>query len=376
MPEPFKNFFNPSMITQMGTHLARCNSDFDDKAFIRLATDGLEPLELKQRSDHILSALEATLPDDFNAAGNLLVSALHPVDDVDLSSQSMDERGIRGWAVMPMADYFARHGLGHFDFSMDALKEMTKRSSSEFAVRPFLDSNPDRAMRYILNWAKDESYHVRRLASEGTRPRLPWGMRLTKFVTDPSPVLPVLEILKDDPEEYVRRSVANNLNDIAKDHPDLVSGIAGNWLAGRPDSTRKKLVRHACRTLIKQGHQNTLKAFGYAEPQVSLASLSLDANKVHFGQNLRISVELHSETDGAQDLVIDYVMHHRKANGETSPKVFKWKTVTLPGRTDARLEKTHAFKPITTRTYYGGAHAVEIQINGLPFGRAEFELVL
>lgn len=376
MPEPFKNFFNPKMIAQMGEHLARCDRDFDCDTFLEQATSGLEALELKQRSNHILAALESTLPGDFTAAGNLLVAALHPEDGVDLSGQTMDDRGIRGWAVMPMADYVARHGLDHLDFSMGVLKEMTKRSSSEFAVRPFLDSDPVDAMRHVRDWAEDDNYHVRRLASEGTRPRLPWGMRLTKFVTDPSPILPVLERLKDDPEEYVRRSVANSLNDIAKDHPDLVSAIAGKWLAGTPDGNRKRLVRHACRTLIKRGDKATLAALGYAEPQVSLASLDLDADTVLFGEKLNLSAQLHSETDRAQDLVIDYVVHHRKANGETSPKVFKWKTLTLAGRGVTHLEKSHAFKPITTRTYYGGAHAVEIQINGIPFGRAEFELVM
>lgn len=364
------------MIAEMGEHLARRDGEFDSGTFIDLATHGLDALELKQRSDHILAALESTLPDDFMAASNLMVSALHPDGDIDLSGQSMDRHGIRGWAVMPMADYIARHGLGHFDFSMNVLKEMTKRSSSEFAVRPFLDSDPEKAMQHVGKWAEDENYHVRRLASEGCRPRLPWGMRLGKFVANPSPILPVLETLKDDPEEYVRRSVANNLNDIAKDHPDLVSEIAGRWLAGKPDSNRKKLVRHACRTLIKQGHQATLRAFGYAEPQVSLGSLSLRATKIRFGQTLQISASLHSEMDDAQELVVDYVVHHRKANGETSPKVFKWKTVRLPGRAETQLEKSHPFKPITTRTYYGGAHAVEIQINGLTFGRAEFELVM
>ncbi len=376
MPEPFKNLFNPTMIAQMGAHLARRSDRFDGGAFTQSATEGLEALELKQRSNHILAALEAALPVDFIAASNLLVSALHPADDVDLSDQSMDEHGIRGWAVMPMADYIARHGLDHFDFSMDVLREMTKRMSSEFAVRPFLDRDPERAMKHVRKWARDDNYHVRRLASEGTRPRLPWGMRLAKFVADPAPVLPVLETLKDDPEDYVRRSVANNLNDIAKDHPDLVAALAGKWLAGKPDSRRKKLVRHACRTLIKQGHEATLKAFGYVEPQVSLTSLSLDRTKVHFGHDLRLSAQLLSETNSDQELVVDYVVHHRKANGQTSPKVFKWKTVKLPGRAETRLEKTHSFKPITTRTYYGGVHRIEIQINGLGFGGAEFDLIV
>ncbi len=376
MPEPFKNFFNPTMIGQMAAHLTDRDPDFDAGRFVSLATDGLEDLELKQRSDHILAALEQTLPSDFTRATQVLLDVLHPEDGVDLSGQSMDERGVRGWAVMPMADYVARHGLHDFDFSMQALREMTKRASSEFAVRPFLAHDSDRALRHVNAWAQDDSYHVRRLASEGTRPRLPWGMRLTAFVKDPSPILPVLETLKDDPEDYVRRSVANNLNDIAKDHPDLVAGIARDWLTGSPGKQRQRLVRHACRSLVKAGHQPTLSALGYRQPHVTLKRLRFDSRRVEFGQHLVISADLQSDSDDEQELIIDYVVHHRRANGSTSPKVFKWKTVRLPARSTLSLEKRHAFKPITTRTYHAGQHAIEVQVNGDSVGRAEFELVL
>ena len=376
MPEPFKNFFNPSMIAEMGAHLRDRDPDFDADRFVALATDGLDRLELKQRSNHILAALEQTLPDDFAAATELMLSTLHPDDGVDLSGQSMDERGVRGWAVMPMADYVARHGLQKLDFSMDALREMTKRASSEFAVRPFLADDPDRALGHVSQWARDDSYHVRRLASEGTRPRLPWGMRLPAFIADPSPILPILETLKDDPEDYVRRSVANNLNDIAKDHPDLVASIACDWLAGSPGKDRQRLVRHACRTLIKAGHRPTLTALGYGDPHVRLRRFGLSADRVQFGESLVISIELGSTSDDEQQLVVDYVVHHRKANGSTSPKVFKWRTLRLAGSDTVSLEKRHAFRPITTRSYNAGTHAVEIQVNGLSLGRAEFELVL
>lgn len=374
MPEPFKNFFNPTMIGQMAEHLNRQSNAFEASRFVALATDGLEALELKQRSDHILAALEQTLPQNFTDATDLLVDALHPEDGVDLSGQTMDDQGIRGWGVMPMADYVARYGLEHFDFSMDALREMTKRSSSEFAVRPFIAHDQKRAMDHVARWASDASYHVRRLASEGSRPRLPWGMRLNALVEDPSPLLPVLEMLKDDPEEYVRRSVANNLNDIAKDHSDLVASIAGTWLDGTPSRDRQRLVRHACRTLIKQGHKATMEAFGYGEPLVSLGTLTLDIDKIRVGEALTINAELRSESDSTQELVVDYLVHHQRANGTTSPKVFKWKTVTLPPRDTVDLEKKHAVRPVTTRTYYPGTHAIEIQVNGQSLGRCEFDL--
>lgn len=376
MPEPFKNVYNSAMIAQIGEHIRNQHRGFDSQHFVARATDGLEELELKQRSNQILSALEETLPSDFIKATNHMLSALHPEDSAAVSGQTMDTRGIRGWAVMPMADYVARHGLEHFDFSMEALRQMTKRSSSEFAVRPFIAREPERAMRHVATWCDDDNYHVRRLASEGTRPRLPWGMRLSVFIENPKPLLPVLEALRDDTEDYVRRSVANSLNDIAKDHPDLVANIARDWLAGSSDKTRSRLVRHGCRTLIKSGHRQTLEVLGFRTPCITLKRLSFDTDRLMFGESLTVSAELLSDSDVEQDLVIDYVVHHQKANGTTSPKVFKWKTVRLPARANLTLTKRHAFKPITTRTYHSGNHTIELQVNGQSVGQSSFDLIV
>ena len=270
--EPFKNVFNPEMIAFMAQHLESAAPGFDGGHFCKLAAKGLAKNELKQRSQQITAALESTLPSDFQKACALMLAALAP-ESADTEFQpEIDQTGIRGWALMPMADYVARHGQGDAEFGLEVLREFTKRFSSEFAVRPFLQASPETALAQIKVWTRDPSVHVRRLASEGTRPRLPWGIRLTAFDADPKPLLPILEALKDDPAEYVRRSVANNLNDIAKVHPDLVAGIAKKWLK---DATpeRKRLVRHACRTLIKQGHPATLAAFGYTEPELEINCL-------------------------------------------------------------------------------------------------------
>lgn len=376
MAEPFKNVFNADLIRAMGQHFARQSGDVDADRFAETAIAGLDRLEFKQRSEHIVDALETCLPDDFRSACAILTGALHPEDDVDLSDQTIDELGIRGWAIIPMAEYVARRGLDDFDHSLNVLKEMTKRSSSEFAVRPFLKADPERAMRHVAAWSRDGNYHVRRLASEGIRPRLPWGMRLHGFVDDPSPLLPVLKTLRDDRHEYVRRSVANNLNDIAKDHPDLVAGVARDWLAGNPGRDRERLVRHACRTLIKAGHGPALEALGYGPPQVALRALDLDRDTVGFGDALQISAELVSTGTAAQELIVDYVIHHRKANGQTSPKVFKWTSFRLAAGETRRLARKHAFRPITTRVYHGGEHRIEIQANGQRLGERAFTLVM
>ncbi|MEM8813982.1 MAG: DNA alkylation repair protein, partial [Pseudomonadota bacterium] len=269
MPEPFKTFFNPDMIALMGTHLARASDTFDQGRFVGLATDNLDALELKERSRQIRDALQTCLPSGFRDACSILNAALHPEDDVDLSQTCMDEYGIRGWAVMPMTEFVAENGLDDFDYAMDILKEMTKRFSSEFAVRAFIARDQDKAMTIMTGWTEDANYHVRRLASEGSRPRLPWGGNLAMFISDPEPVIDLLEHLKDDPSDYVRRSVANSLNDIAKDHPDRVAEIAGIWLK-HADGNRRRLVRHACRTLVKQGHKPTLDALGFGKPDVEL----------------------------------------------------------------------------------------------------------
>lgn len=373
MPEPFKNLLNPKVISLMARHLNRVWKNFDEEAFIKEACLNLERLELKQRGDQIKGALHSQLPKSFSKAATILVESLHPEDDVDLSGTNIDDQGIRGWAIMPMAEFVGAYGLNEFELGMDTLKQLTKRASSEFGIRPFIHHDPGRALKILTNWTGDTNFHVRRLVSEGTRPRLPWGSRLQMFVENPAPLLPLLERLKDDPHEYVRRSVANNLNDIAKDHPGLVVEIAGKWLK-KATPERQRLVRHACRTLIKQGHSAALSALGYEKPKVTLRELRVLTPGVDFGDVLRFSIDLQSTAASNQDLIIDYAVHHCKANGKTAPKVFKWKVLSLKAGERLMAERKHSIKSVTTRTYYPGTHRVEIMVNGKSLGSASFEL--
>ncbi|WP_218044797.1 DNA alkylation repair protein [Kiloniella majae] len=373
--EPFKEVFNLKSISKMAEHLGARQCGFDQEGFVTFATEGLSELELKQRSERITEALYEFLPDDFCHAAEILLAILHPDENISISDQGTSDKGVSGWLVMPMCHYVALHGTEHFHLSMELLKEMTKRSSSEFAIRYFLLSAPEETMAEILTWADDENYHVRRLASEGSRPRLPWAMQLPDFIKDPAPLLPLLEKLRDDPEEYVRRSVANNLNDIAKDHPDLVADIARKWMKGA-SKERQKLVRHACRTLIKSGHKKCLEALGYKDAQVELVDFNVLTPSVTFGKGLEFEVTMASECDEDQALILDFVVHHRKANGDTSPKVFKWKTFNLAAGERHNASKRHSIKPITTRKYYPGLHQVEIIANGKSLGVRDFELVM
>jgi hypothetical protein len=214
---------------------------------------------------------------------------------------------------------------------------------------------------------------VRRLASEGSRPRLPWGMQLKGLIRDPSPTLPLLRRLQDDPSAYVRRSVANHLNDIAKDHPQLIV----QWLQEHlPDATpqRRALLEHACRTLIKQGHPQVLKAWGLGTPLRGEAKLGLSPKKLAVGESLQLTVQLHSTAARAQTLVIDYAVHHVKASGATTPKVFKGWSLQLAAHEHCTLHKQHSMRAVTTRRYHPGRHEVDLRINGKVLARAVFQL--
>tara|TARA_R110001599_G_scaffold74653_3_gene205811 strand:+ start:1562 stop:2692 length:1131 start_codon:yes stop_codon:yes gene_type:complete len=373
--EPFKNLLNQHVVADMAGHFSRHYKAFDRPAFVAAANKGLESLELKARTEHITQAMILYLPRDFTHAGQILLASLPALQDESPSSGSPESAGISGWAIMTLSHYVALQGQEHFDFSMMLLKEMTKRLSSEFAIRFFILQSAQNTLAIFAKWVSDPDQDVRRLVSEGSRPRLPWAMQLPMFIADPAPVIALLEQLKDDDEEYVRRSVANNLNDIAKDHPELVADIAEQWLKDA-SKNRQRLVRHACRTLIKNGHKRTLAALGFVPPIIASAKVSVLTKHVIFGEALQFSLALTSNTDTTQALMIDYIVHHQKANGKTTGKVFKWRNSNLTPSTILTIEKKHAIKAITTRVYYAGLHSVEVIVNGISVGRADFELIM
>ncbi|ADZ92078.1 DNA alkylation repair protein [Marinomonas mediterranea] len=376
MPELFKDKFNPHVIQSMALHFQAAWEGFDQVGFVEFATNGLTDLELKERSKHITDAMFRYLPDDFTMASDILLASLRPYKTEDIYGLTPDKDGIVGWAIMPMADYVGLYGQDHHDLSMTLLKEMTKRFSSEFGIRYFLLSdNKSKTLATLKEWTTDENYHVRRLVSEGIRPRLPWAMQLPDFITDPEPVIELLETLKDDPEEYVRRSVANNLNDIAKDHPDLAANTALKWMADA-DENRVKLIRHACRTLLKQSHPTALQVFGYFPVELKDAALKIKTPTVYLNEHLEFELLLESDTPENQSLMIDYIIHHQKKNGVTSPKVFKGKKVILKAGETLNFSKRHPFKQVTTRTYYSGQHAIEIIVNGVSIAKSEFQFFL
>ena len=373
MAEPLKNLLNKAVIADMAKYFKRQYPEFDTAGFIKASTKNLTSLELKQRTDRIVEAMIKYLPVDFKKAGRILLGSLGTAMDEQTSITALDKKGISGWAIMPLTHYVGLRGQEHFDLSMTLLKEMTKRASSEYGIRYFLLAAPEKTMAVLKTWTRDKNQHVRRLASEGCRPRLPWAMNLPLYIKNPKPVIELLELLKDDGKEYVRRSVANNLNDIAKDHPELVASIARCWMKG-VNTERKKLITHACRTLIKQGHIKTLKILGFDLPEIRRVNMDIMTPIVVFGDALQFSLSIDSACDHAQALMIDYIVHHQKANGSTSPKVFKWRNITLPAKKTLISTKTHTIKKITTRVYYPGLHRVEVMVNGKSVAIADFEL--
>jgi 3-methyladenine DNA glycosylase AlkC len=374
MPEAFKLIYSPALIATSAAHLHRVWPAFDHKHFVKLASSGLDALEMKARAMQIATAMQATLPDDFDRACGILESALAPAFvNEELGGMHTTQAGLAGWVIWSTGEFVVRHGMHAPERALICLREMTQRFSCEYSIRPFIAEHMALTMKTLHVWAQDQNLHVRRLVSEGSRPRLPWGLQLKALVTDPSPTLPLLSALQDDSSEYVRRSVANHLNDIAKDHPDLVADWLDEHLPGAT-AARQALLRHASRTLVKDGHARVLKAWGVGSAFKGSAQLSLDKKRLKVGEDVGLHVELRSTAKAAQKLVVDYAVHHVKANGETSAKVFKGWKLSLAAGESVSLAKRHSLKEITTRRYHAGVHALEVLVNGAAMAKAEFNL--
>ena len=364
-----RDVFNPAAVEQLAHNIARAWPAFDRAGFVSTITSQLDALNFGGRNVLIRDTLRAYLPPAFPEAIQILLDALEPeIPDCELS-------GFDRFTIMSQNDFVAVYGLEHLDLSLRALYELTKRFTAEGAIRAFLQRYPEPTLARLAEWVTDPNCHVRRLVSEGMRPRLPLAPRLRAFIKDPRPVLALLELLKADPVLMVRRSVANNLNDIAKDHSDLVVATLARWKQAKDPGT-EWIIGHAARTLLKQGHPGALALLGYpTETNISVASLQLNQTTVRLGEDLAFTIKIQSTADAPQNLMIDYVVHHRKANGKLAPKVFKLAKKRLDSRETLHLSKSHPFRPLSTRIYYPGRHAIELQINGQRWGWQEFELV-
>ena len=367
--ELMKNGLAKPAVLRINKALAEIVPEFNSKAFAKEAMTGLEPLELKERVKHLIAVLNRHLPDSFPQTAKLLQQIPKVWDHGDADDP------LRYFAAWPLTDYVAVYGLKHPKHSLKTMEKLTELFSSEFAIRPFILEYPEMCFEHFERWLNHPNDHIRRLVSEGTRPRLPWGMQLKPFINDPAPTLPLLEALKDDESLYVRRSVANHLNDIAKDNPDVVVDLCTRWYPNANEELRW-VIRHATRTLVKAGRPEVFPLLGYtARPKFAEARISLQDKKVIFGEALNFDLELQSQSKRSQKVVVDFAIHFLKANGSHSAKVFKLKSLTCKPDENITLSKSHPIKPITTRKYYPGEHRLEVMINGAVVAGADFELV-
>lgn len=365
----FKRHFDGASARQLGERIRVIHPDFDVEGYAAEVASRVGPLELKDRVLVMAEGLRGRLPESYPEAVGILVKCLHLRlgDDED----TFHDR----YLLMPVARFVEEYGTDHPQASFPALVGITKRHTSEFAVRPFVRRHPEATMELMRASALDADEHVRRFASEGIRPRLPWASHLAEFIADPAPVLEVLEPLRSDPSTYVRTSVANNLNDIARDHPGLVLDVAERWTRESPTPETARIIRHALRTLVKKGDPRALALLGATGGEHVVAQgLTVSPHVLDLGGTLTLEVELTNTDTRAHTVVVDHVVHHVRANGARSPKVFKWTRVELPAGQSRTLRKRHAIRPITTRTYHPGEHLVEVQVNGVIKASGGFEL--
>jgi 3-methyladenine DNA glycosylase AlkC len=363
---PFADELINGHTAQLLTRAVRSALPGAELASLRAAARRLGPLSLRERADLLRDALLADVPGDYAELARVVRAARDGVPEFG------------GWLIWPVTGAVATKAVADgtdaaFDDAMALLADLTGRLTSEFALRILLRHDLDRALRIIAGWTASPDADVRRLASEGTRPYLPWSIRVPELVARPGATAPVLDALYGDASEYVRRSVANHLNDLSRDHADLAVATARRWLDA-PAPTTGRLVRHGLRTLVKRGHPGALELLGFAPATLEIDGPVLDRTRVPFGGSVRFTAAIRNA--GAEDarLAIDYVVHHHKANGSQSTKTFKLTTRTLAPDETIAVTREHSFRLLTTRRYHPGPHAIALQINGVTSDRAEFEL--
>lgn len=345
---PLKEMFGRKWYALLAKQLSTEIGGFPDKKFLNACLAGNETRELNDRMRHTSTVLKNFLPVEFPVAVGLLKKIVPHLP--------------RGYTNLVFPDFVGQYGIEHFEVSMDALRYFTGFGSSEFAIRQFLRHDFDRTIRLMYGWAKSPDHHVRRLASEGSRPALPWSFRLERVIKDPSVTAPILQALKSDEELYVRKSVANHLNDISKFDPDYMLRLVNGW--SKDDPRTAWVIRHASRTLIKKGHAGSLAALSFEkDAKITLSDLRVNPSNLKIGGNLEISFTLESEKKRPQKLAVDYRVHYKKKNG-TSIKTFKLRELDLGACEKRAFSKIQRFTDFSTRVHHPGRHLVEIQVNG------------
>lgn len=365
MSNLLKDIYSPAFFDRFADILAPLVPGFNKEQLLKnIFTDAFSGMELKQRMKHTTAVLHQILPADYPRAIEVITRLVD-----QLRTEKFGEYSL---VFMFLPDYIETYGLDYYGPSVQALELVTQFITCEFAVRPFIIRYPQQMMLQMEQWALHKNHHVRRLATEGCRPRLPWAMALPALKKDPAAILPVLELLKNDPEEWVRRSVANNLNDIAKDNPDVVLAIAAKWkgISKEVDAT----IKHGCRTLLKQGHPEILRFYGLDGSKLVVSDFTVITPEVSMGDHLSFSFSVSNTAAVPQTLRLEYAIYYLKQNGQLSRKVFKISERSFGPGEQLHIRRRQSFKLITTRKFYEGVHAVAPVLNGQEHGQLAFTL--
>ncbi len=359
MAKLLKELYNKEYIETLSTNISLHYPLFKKDEFINIVLDNeWKNRELKQRMRHISTSLYGFLPQDYKESIDILKLAF-----LEMNSEYMLEN-------MIFQDFVEVFGMDDFQTSIEALECFTVGSSSEFAIRQFILKYPKETMVRMKIWATSENHHIRRLSSEGCRPRLPWAVALQEFKKDPQEILQILEILKDDDSLYVRKSVANSINDISKDNPDIVIDLAKRWID--KNSNRDWIVKHGCRTLLKNGDLEILKIFGFIQREDIMLNRFIVSNSVDLGKNLEFSFTLKSNQN-LGNLRIEYKIDFLRLRDRYNSKVFKIAESNYKQKSK-EFSKRCSFKEISTRKYYRGKHFISIVVNGVVMDTKEFYL--
>ncbi len=366
MAEAFKNIYNKRFFEGFIKALLFVIPNFDKKQFLNnIYDDEWENRELKQRMRHISTTLKGFLSADYKTSINTIY---------ELTNYLQDKQFGLSLEYMFLPDFVEQYGLDDYTTSVKALEKITQFTSCEFAVRPFIIKYPDQMMKQMLVWSKHEHHGVRRFSSEGCRPRLPWAMALRKLKENPKPIIPILENLKNDKSEFVRKSVANNLNDISKDNPEVVIKLAKKW-QGKSQNT-DWIIKHGCRTFLKQGNSEVMELFGFGSVKnIKIENFKITTPKVRIGQNLEFDFRLLNNNNQNTKIRLEYGLYYQKANGTLSKKVFKISEKEYIGNSITQIDRKQSFRVITTRKFHLGSHQLSIIINGKEFEKLDFELI-
>lgn len=366
MSSLLKDIYSKDFFDSFSETLEQVVPTFNSEKFIQHIFDkNWDNRELKERMKHTSFVLNSFFPADFVKTAKLIENII----------ENLRHRNIKetGFEFMFLPDYIETYGINDYDASVKSMEFVTQFASCEFAVRQFIVKYGDKMLRQMQQWSLHDNHHVRRLASEGSRPRLPWAIALSELKNNPAPILPILENLKNDPSEYVRRSVANNLNDISKDNPDIVIAIAKKWKGHSKETDA--IIKHASRTLLKQGSPVILKHFGLADNSKIVASkFNILTPKIKIGDKLEFSFSIQNTDRKPLKVRIEYGIHYLRNNGQHSKKVFKISERQLNPAEKIDINRKQSFKIITTRKFYAGQHKLSLIINGVEKKIGKFEL--